>query len=34
MYHLTPTYNSQISANRGANSLCAYILGGGTQTTQ
>ena len=33
MQHLTPTYNSMISAIVGANSLCAYILGN-TQTTQ
>ena len=34
MQLFTPTYNSQISANRGANSLCVFVLGGGTQTAQ
>ena len=28
MRHLTPTYNSMISAYNGANSLCACVLGG------
>ena len=34
MQHLTPTYNSMISANNGANLLYVCVLGGGTQTAQ
>ena len=34
MRHLTPTYNSIISAYNGANSLCACVLGGGIQVAQ
>ena len=34
MQHLTPTYNSLISAYHGANSLCVCVLGGGTQVVQ
>ena len=34
MRHLTPTYISLCSANNGANSLCACVLGGGMQAAQ